>query len=101
MHLAYLMAGYQLRKFDPLIDRAVIHKICPRLKPPQKHQIALSYYDEQIARTIKIKSITTPDEYINTAKIQADLVQAEDNDFIYGTSKSAYPFPLIAKILKN
>ncbi|MDP7963348.1 MULTISPECIES: tyrosine-type recombinase/integrase [Acinetobacter] len=101
LHLAYLMAGYQLRKFDPLIDRAVIHKICPRLKPPQKHQIALSYYDEQIARTIKIKSITTPDEYINTAKIQADLVQAEDNDFIYGTSKSAYPFPLIAKILKK
>ena len=42
-----------------------------------------------------------PDEYINTSKIKADLVQAEDNDFIYGTSKSAYPFPLIAKILKK
>ncbi len=101
LHLAYLIAGYQLRKFDPIIDRTVIQKICPRLKSPQKHQITLSYYDEQIAQTIKIKSIATPDEYTNTSKIQADLVQAEDNNFIYGTSKSAYPFPLIAKILKK
>ena len=61
----------------------------------------MSYYDEQIAQTLKVKSITMPDEYINTSKIKADLVQAEDNNFIYGTSKSAYPFPLIAKILKK
>ena len=100
LHLAYIMAGYQLRKFDPCLDRTVIQKICPSLKSPRHHQIALSYYDEQISRTIKIKSIATPDEYINTSKIKADLTQVENNIFIYGTSKSAYPFPLIAKILK-
>nr|WP_254202624.1 MULTISPECIES: tyrosine-type recombinase/integrase [unclassified Acinetobacter] len=100
LHLAYIMAGYQLRKFDPCLDRTVIQKICPSLKSPRHHQIALSYYDEQISRTIKIKSIATPDEYINTSKTKADLTQAETNIFIYGTSKSAYPFPLIAKILK-
>lgn len=101
LHLAYIMAGYQLRKFDPCLDRTVIQKICPSLKSPRHHQIALSYYDEQISRTIKIKSIATPDEYINTPKIKADLTQTENNIFIYGTSKSAYPFPLIAKILKK
>lgn len=100
LHLAYIMAGYQLRKFDPCLDRTVIQKICPSLKSPRHHQIALSYYDEQISRTIKIKSIATPDEYINTPKIKADLTQTENNIFIYGTSKSAYPFPLIAKMLK-
>lgn len=100
LHLAYIMAGYQLRKFDPCLDRTVIQKICPSLKSPRHHQIALSYYDEQISRTIKIKSIATPDEYINTSNIKVDLTQAENNIFIYGTSKSAYPFPLIAKILK-
>ena len=100
LHLAYLIAGYQLRKFDPCLDRTVIQKICPVLKVPKQHQIAMSYYDEQIAQTLKVKSITMPDEYI-TSKIKADLVQAEDNDFIYGTSKSAYPFPLITKILKK
>lgn len=100
LHLAYIMAGYQLRKFDPCLDRTVIKKICPSLKSPRHHQIVLSYYDEQISRTIKIKSIATPDEYINTSKIKADLTQAENNIFIYGTSKSAYQFPLIAKILK-
>jgi integrase len=79
LHLAYIMAGYQLRKFDPCLDRTVIQKICPSLKSPRHHQIALSYYDEQISRTIKIKSIATPDEYINTSKIKADLTQAENN----------------------
>lgn len=101
LHLAYLMAGYQFRKFDPCLDRTVIQKICPVLKVPKQHQIALSYYDEQIAQTLKVKSITMPDEYINTSKIKADVVQAEDNNFIYGTSKSSYPFPLICKILKK
>lgn len=101
LHLAYLMAGYQLRKFDPCLDRTVIQKICPVLKVPKQHQIALSYYDEQIAQTLKVKSITMPDEYINTSKIKADVVQAEDNNFIYGASKSSYPFPLICKILKK
>jgi hypothetical protein len=62
-----------------MFDRTVIQKICPSLKSPRHHQIALSYYDEQISRTIKIKSIATPDEYINTSKIKADLTQAENN----------------------
>lgn len=101
LHLAYIMAGYQLRKFDPCLDRTVIQKICPRLKSPQKHQIALSYYDEQIAQTIKIKSLETPDKLIAKSNIKADLDQVEDSNFFYGTSKSSYPFALISKILKK
>lgn len=100
LHLAYIMAGYQLRKFDPCLDRTVIRKICPSLKSSKHQQIALSYYDEQIVQTIKIKPITMPDEYINTSKIKGDLVQAEDSNFFYGTSKSSYPFSLVIKILK-
>ena len=41
-----------------------------------------------------------PDEYINTSKIKGDLVQAEDSNFFYGSSKSSYQFSLVIKILK-
>ncbi len=101
LHLAYLMAGYQLRKFDPCLDRTVIQKICPVLKVPKQHQIALSYYDEQIAETLKIKSLKTLDKLITTSNIKAHLDQVENRNFFYGTSKPSYPFPLISKILKK
>ena len=101
LHLAYIMAGYQLRQFDPCLDRTIIQKICPSIKVPKQHQIALSYYDEQIAQTIKIKSLETPDKLITTSNIKAHLDQVENRNFFYGTSKSSYPFPLISKILKK
>lgn len=101
LHLAYIMAGYQLRQFDPCLDRTIIQKICPSIKVPKQHQIALSYYDEQIAQTIKIKSLGTPDKLITTSNIKARLDQVENRNFFYGTSKSSYPFPLISKILKK
>jgi integrase len=101
LHLAYIMAGYQLRKFDPHLDRTVIQKICPKLVIPLKptKQIYLSHYDNQMTQLTHAVSLETVQQSILPPQ-KIDTHELTENRYIYGTSQSGYSYLMISKILK-
>jgi len=101
LHLAYIIAGYQLRKFDPCLDRTVIQKICPKLVIPRKptKQIYLSHYDNQMTQLIHAVSLETVQQSILLPQ-KIDTHELTENRYIYGTSQSGYSYLMISRILK-
>ena len=101
LHLPYIMAGYQLRKFDPYLDRTVIQKICPKLVIPLKptKQIYLSHYDNQMTQLTHAVSLETVQQSILPSQ-KIDTHELTENRYIYGTSQSGYSYLMISKILK-
>jgi integrase len=101
IHLSYLMAGSQVRQFDPILSTQIIHKICPTVFTPWKNvkEILLSSLDTQMLQATHViplgidKQSSMP---INKKEIQ----QKPTDDCIYGTARSEYPSALIIKILK-
>lgn len=101
IHLSYLMAGYQLRQFDPMTSSAVIQKICPTLTTPLKHtkEVYLSHYDKHMAQlTHAVLLDTVQQSSLLPQKIDAH--QLPEHRYIYGTSQSGYSYLMISKILK-
>ncbi|MEX5438922.1 hypothetical protein WCE01_01895 [Acinetobacter indicus] len=101
IHLSYLMAGYQLRQFDPMTSSAVIQKICPTLTTPLKHtkEVYLSHYDKHMAQlTHAVLLDTVQQSSLLPQKIDAH--QLPEHRYIYGTSQSGYSSLMITKILK-
>ena len=101
IHLSYLMAGYQLRQFDPMISSAVIQKICLTPITPLKHvkESYLSSYDNQmIQATHAVLLDTVQQSSLLPQKIDAH--QLPEHRYIYGTSQSGYSYLMISKILK-
>lgn len=101
IHISYVMAGLQLRQFDPMLSTQIIQKICPTLITPLKHteEIHLSSFDTQMLQATHLillgidKQSSMP---INKKEIQ----QKPTDDCIYGTTQSEYPSALIIKILR-
>ena len=101
IHLSYLMGGYQLRQFDPMISSAVIQKICPTLITPLKHvkESYLSSYDNQmIQATHAVLLDAVQQSSLLPQKIDAHPLT--EHRYIYGTSQSGYSYLMISKILK-
>ena len=101
LHLAYIIAGYQLRKFDPCLDPTVIQKICPKLVIPRKptKQIYLSHYDNQMTQLTHAVSLETVQQSILLPQ-KIDTHELTENRYIYGTSQSGYSYLMISRILK-
>ncbi len=101
LHLAYIIAGYQLRKFDPCLDPTVIQKICPKLVIPRKptKQIYLSHYDNQMTQLTHVVSFETVQQSILLPQ-KIDTHELTENRYIYGTSQSGYSYLMISRILK-
>ena len=101
IHLSYLMAGYQLRQFDPMISSAVIQKICLTPITPLKHvkESYLSSYDNQmIQATHAVLLDAVQQSSLLPQKIDAHPLT--EHRYIYGTSQSGYSYLMISKILK-
>lgn len=101
IHLSYLMAGYQLRQFNPMISSAVIQKICPKLVTPLKptKEVYLSHYDNQMTQLTHAVSLETAQQSILLPQ-KIDTHKLTENRNIYGTSQSGYSYLMISKILK-
>ena len=101
IHLSYLIAGFQLRQFDPMLSTNIIHKICPTLYTPWKNikEIQLSSFDTQILQVTRAIALDTTQQaslpfFIKEAK------QHTADHCIYGTSQSGYSYLMITKMLK-